>query len=110
MAQNREDVPADPLRELLEVGIGLAILGLRQVNITRQSLVSDLPQAEPIIDVAIDAIEGAAAPVSQALGAAVSIASGLLPEPYSSRLSEAAPLISRSGPELLRLSGLTARK
>ncbi len=109
VAKEDAETQPEPLRELLEVGIGLTILGLRQVNVTRRSIVEEFPQVEPIVDLAIDMIEATATPASQVLAAAAAATATVLPEPHRERLERAAPAIAKGGPELLRLSGLTVR-
>lgn len=97
------------VRELTELGVGAAILGLRQLNIARRQLSETRPELVPAIDAALDQIEQLAAPASAALGAALEAVSRALDGDNADKMAETGRLISELGPELLRLSGLTNR-
>ncbi|MEM7095594.1 MAG: hypothetical protein AAF567_21515 [Actinomycetota bacterium] len=97
------------LREVAEFGVGAMILGLRQVNISRRELVEQVPQMAPIIDAVLDRVEELAAPVSEAVGAAVSTIGCTLPGGASGRFDDLGATVAEAGPQLLRLSGLTKR-
>lgn len=97
------------LREATEIGVGAAILGLRRVNISRRELVERVPAAKPVVNAALDGVEAIAPPLSLVAGTMVGAIGDALPGPTGERLVELGSTLAASGPELLRLSGLTKR-
>ena len=96
-------------RELAEISVGTAILGLRRVNITRRKLVHDVPALEPVVNAVLSQIEATVEPVSAVAGAAVSSLGDVIAGERGAQLHDAGILLATIGPELLRLSGLTRR-
>lgn len=99
----------DFLRELAEIGVGGAILGLRRINIERRKLVKEMPTLEPLIDSVLDQVEAIAQPASGLLGAVVSGIGDAIPGERGEQLGEVGRVVATMGPELLKLSGLTRR-
>ena len=99
----------EALREAAEVGVGALILGLRQINIARRDLVEQRPETAPVVDAVLDQVEALAEPFSSALGSIVSAAGCAMPGDAGERVQELGATLAVSGPELLRLSGLTKR-
>jgi len=97
------------LRELAEIGVGGAILGLRRINIERRKLVKQVPTLEPLIDSVIDQLEAIAEPASGILGAMVTGIADAVPGVRGEQLGEVGQVLATMGPELLKLSGLTRR-
>ena len=99
----------DLAREIAEIGIGSAILGLRQVNIRRRQLVRDVPALEPAVNAVLDQVEAVVEPASAIIGSLVSSLADAMPGSRGEQVHEAGLVIANMGPELLRLSGLTKR-
>jgi hypothetical protein len=96
-------------RELGEIAVGAAILGLRRINIMRRRLVDEVPAAEPLVEAMIETLEQIAEPASLALGAMVATMGDVIAGDAGERLRKAGAVLADAGPELLRLSGLTYR-
>ena len=99
----------DFLSELVEIGVGTAILALRRVNIERRKLVKDVPQAEPFVDAVLEGIETVVPPFSAAIGSVFSTVGDVVEGEGGEQLHQAGLFMAEIGPELLRLSGLTKR-
>lgn len=97
------------LAELAEIGVGTAILSLRRLNIERRRLVEANPALEPVIDAALDRIDELAQPLSDLIGAAIAGLGDAIEGERGAQLQRAGKVVADLGPELLRLSGLTAR-
>ena len=108
--QGFDELDFDELgRELSEIAVGAAILGLRQVNILRRRLVEEVPAAAPFVEAFLEHLEQIAEPASLALGTVVATMGDAIAGDAGQRLREAGALLADAGPELLRLSGLTLR-
>lgn len=108
--ENIADMEIDELLQAIsEVGVGAAILALRQINISRRQFVEDHPDAEPAINAALEQVERLAGPASSAVGALIGALAGAVPGDQSARVKETGEMVANMGPELLRLSGLTRR-
>jgi len=108
--ENLADLEIEELvRAASEIGVGAAILALRQINIARRRFVEEHPDAEPAINAALEQIENLAEPASSAVGALISAFAQAVPGDQSAKVKETGELVAAMGPELLRLSGLTRR-
>lgn len=97
------------IRAISEIGVGAAILGLRQINISRRKLVEDVPALEPLVDKVLEQVEAISEPASAIVGSLVSSWASTIPGETGDKLAGTADLIADMGPQLLRMSGLTKR-
>lgn len=97
------------LREIAEISVGTAILGLRRVNIERRRISEENSHLAPIIDAVLDQVEALAEPASAFVGSMVAGIGDAMPGTRGEQVTEAGRLLATMGPELLRLSGLTKR-
>ena len=97
------------LQDLAELSVGAAILGLRQLNISRRELVERVPAVEPAVNAMLERIEELAGPSSNVVGSIVGAIGDATPGPLGDRMVRVGTAVAESGPLLLQLSGLTKR-
>lgn len=109
MPENTFDDLPPWLRSAGELGVGAAILSVRRFNIWRREGSERLGPLGDSIDQLFENLDDIVVPLSDRLGEVLGVVAERAPAPIDGYADVGRTVATELGPQLLRLSGLTAR-